>query len=114
MPHQCFSCLVNILPPKSAQLAQTIFLFQFSGHMLKLHVIRNIFHTFVLEKKRMNIFFGEKCLKIVSRSGLPPPKTSSIETKMSKIESSLRCQSTGMLGYVFHHTVLKKRRMNSP
>ena len=104
---QCFSGLVSIPLPKSAQLAQTVFFLQFSEQKLKLHVIKNVFHSLILEKKRMNVFLGEKCLKMASLSSLPPPKPSSIETKMSKMNSSLRCESAGMLGYVFHHTVLK-------
>ena len=93
--------------PKFARLAQTVFFLQFSEQKLKLYVIKNVFHSLVLEKKRMKVFFGEKCLKMASVSCLPPPKPSSIETKILKMDSSLCCEPAGMLGYIFHHTVLK-------
>ena len=104
---QCFSGLVSIPPPQICTTCPNSVFLQFSEQKLKLHVIKNVFHSLILEKKRMNVFFGEKCLKMASLSSLPPPKPSSIETKMSKMNSSLRCESAGMLGYVFHHTVLK-------
>ena len=94
-------------PPQICTTCPNSVFLQFSEQKLKLHVIKNVFHSSVLEKKRMNVFFGEKCLKMASLSGLPPPKPSSIETKMSKMDSSLCSESAGMLGYVFHHTVLK-------
>ena len=37
---------------------------------------------------------------MASSSCFPPPKPRSIETKISKMDSSLRCKSAGMLGYV--------------
>ena len=50
-------------PPQICTTCPNSVFLQFSELKLKLHVIKNVFHSLILEKKRMNVFFWWKMPK---------------------------------------------------
>ena len=99
-----------IPPPPTFIILPNSVVLNFLELKLKIHIIRNVFHSIVFEKRRPNVFFPDFPWGKIRWPGLWTLKPTWNWENLLKMDRSFHGEFSGLLRNVFHFTVHEKRR----